>query len=259
MAEASRTDGDGDRKPRQRSALPKAAARQRYLEIGSLAALEQIRLDAQVLDDDAMAIGPFARLDAGAVAARDGKTRGVITNLFGSQAAYQAETMNMTLDAGEIAELADWPEPAAFADADAWVAALFAGQSACGPRHAAEPAMSYASLWVLWLGALPYGLWSERIASPSMDEYDRRIGQLEAIFADALAHFDLILRPDTTLTDLACGAASLIEGVWLNQCLTGDHPRDPGQPISKTLIRAGRMLWRGAVMRRSTGIHPHQG
>ena len=124
--------------------------------------------DARALDGDALAIGPFARLDAGAVAARDGKTRGAITNLFGSQAAYQAETMRLTLDAGEIAELADWPDPAGFADADAWVEALFAGQSARGPQHAAEPAMSYAALWVLWLGAVPYGLWSERVAEPSM-------------------------------------------------------------------------------------------
>ena len=248
MAEASRTNGGGERKRRPRSALPKDAARRRYLEIGSLAALEQIRHDAEVLEASALAIGPFARLDAGAVAARDGKTRGAITNLFGSQAAYQAETMRLTLDAGEIAELAEWPYPAGFADADAWVEALFAGQSALGPQHAAEPAMSYASLWVLWLGAVPYGLWSERVAEPSMQEYDRRIGQLAAIFAEALAHFGLRLRRDTTLADLACGAASLIEGVWLNQCLTGAHPRDPGQPISETLVRAGRMLWRGAVV-----------
>ena len=246
MAEAPRTDGDGEKR-RRRSALPKDAARRRYLEMGSLAALERIRHDADVLDANALAIGPFARLDAGAVAARDGKTRGAITNLFGSQAAYQAETMNLTLDAGEIAELADRPDPAAFADADAWVDALFAGQSARGPRHAAEPAMSYASLWALWLGVVPYGLWSERVATPSMDEYERRVAQLEAIFAEALAHFGLSLRPDATLVDLACGAASLIEGVWLNQCLTRAHPRDPDQPISETLVRAGRMLWRGAV------------
>jgi hypothetical protein len=246
MAEASPTHGDGGSK-RHRSALPKDDARRRYLEIGSLVALERIRDDARVLDTEAMAIGPFARLDAGAVAARDGKTRGAITNLFGSQAAYQAETMSMTLDAGEIAELADWPDPGGFDDAESWVAAFFAGQSARGPAHGAEPAMRYASLWALWLGAVPYGLWSERVAAPSMDEYDRRVAQLEEVFDRAIAHFGLALREGVTVVDLACGAASLIEGVWLNQCLTGDHPRDPGQPISETLVRAGRMLWRGAV------------
>lgn len=247
MDDAPELKADRERPRRRRSALPKEAARQRYLEIGSLEALEQIRRDAEALDATALAIGPFARLDAGAVAARDGKTRGAITNLFGSQAAYQAATMSLTIDAGEIAELADWPAPAAFATAEAWVEALFAGQSARGPRHGGEPATSYASLWALWLGVVPYGLWSERVAAPSMEEHDRRLAQLEGIFAEALAHFGLKLREGVALIDLACGAASLVEGVWLNQCLTGAHPRSPDLPISETLVRAGRLLWAGAV------------
>jgi hypothetical protein len=232
---------------RHRSALPKSDARRRYLEMGSLAALEQIRRDAGQLESDAMAIGPFARLDAGAVAARDSKTRGAITNLFGSQAIYQAQTMSMALDAAEISELADWPSPRAFAEPEAWVAAFFTSQAARGPAHGAEPAISYSSLWTLWLGVVPYGLWSERIAAPSMDEYGRRVAQIEAVFAEALDHFGLALRDDSTIADLACGAASLIEGSWLNQCLTGTHPRDPDLPISEALVRAGKMLWRGAV------------
>ena len=247
MSWSARLSDVPETKPRMRSPLPKDAARRRYLEIGSIAALEQIRDDARVLDAEAMAIGPFARLDAGAVAARDGKTRGAITNLFGSQAAYQSATMSLALDAGELAELADWPRPADFADAGAWVEALFAGQSACGPRHGAEPATIYAALWVLWLGAVPYGLWSERVAGPSMVEFDRRVDQLAAIFAEALAHFRLTLRPGTTLEDLAAAAASLIEGVWLNQCLMTHDPRNPDRPMSETLVRAGRMLWNGAI------------
>ena len=253
MAEGAKTDQDAPGRSRRRSTLPKDAARQRYLEIGSMSALEQIRDDARRLDADAMAIGPFARLDAGAVAARDGKTRGTITNLFGSQAAYQAATMSLALDAGELAELAGWPRPADFADPLAWAEALFAGQSACGPRHGTEPATTYASLWVLWLGAVPYGLWSERIAVPSMVEFDRRVDQLAAIFAEALAHFRLALRAETTLEDLAAAAASLIEGVWLNQCLTTDDPRRPERPISATLVRAGRMLWNGALAPEAPG------
>lgn len=247
MAEAAKTDDTAGPKRRKRSALPKDAARLRYLQIGALAALEQIRHDAQALDVDAMAIGPFARLDAGAVAAREGKTRGAITNLFGSQAAYQAATMSMALDAGEIAELADWPDPADFADAGAWVEAFFASQSAAGPQHGAEPATTYASLWVLWLGAVPYGVWSERVAAPSIMEFDRRLVQLEAVFAEALARFGLSLRPGATLADLAAASASLIEGVWLNQCLTRTDPRNRERPIADILVRAGRLVWNGAV------------
>ncbi len=80
-----------------RSRLPQQEARQRYVEIGELVALEQIKKDSETLDLHSIAVGPFARLDANEVAARDGKTRGVISNLFGNQAAFQAETMSLAL------------------------------------------------------------------------------------------------------------------------------------------------------------------
>ena len=95
---------------RKRSRLPKDAARAHYLTIGGLAVLEQIRTDAAALDRRRIAIGPFARIDAGAVAGRDGKTRGAITNLFGSQASFQVEIMQMTLDA-DLLEI-PCPDPA---------------------------------------------------------------------------------------------------------------------------------------------------
>lgn len=247
MAEAGDTPEQARRKRRHRWKLPKDDARTCYLEMGARAALERIRDDAPVLEHGAMAIGPFARLDAAAVAARDGKTREAITNLFGSQTVFQTRTMDRVLDAAEISELADWPDPEAFADPDAWIGAFFASRSARGPARGAEPAMSYATLWTLWLGVVPYGLWSERVAAPSMEEYGRRVAQAEAVFAGAVAHFGLTLRAGVTIPDLAYGAASLIEGVGLNQCLVTAHPRDPAAPISEALIRAGRMLWHGAI------------
>ena len=54
---------------------------------------------AAALDREQLAVGPFARLDAGRVAASDGKTRGAVNNLFGSQRALQIETMARVLDA----------------------------------------------------------------------------------------------------------------------------------------------------------------
>ena len=42
-----------------------------------------------------------------------------------------------------------------------------------------------------------------------------------------------------TLADLAGAAASLIEGAWLNQCLT--------EPDDAFLRRSGRLLWAGAT------------
>lgn len=44
------------------------------------------------------------------------------------------------------------------------------------------------------------------------------------------------------LNDLAGALASLIEGAWLNQCLTTRHPFDAEAPIATALQQAGRQL-----------------
>ncbi len=235
------------RQKRGRSTLPKPEARRRYVEIGELVVLKQIQKDARKFDRRPIAVGPFARLDAGAVAARDGKTRGAITNLFGSQAAFQAETMALALNAAPWIAKIEYPAPADFPVPEDWVDAFFAGQSARGPAHGAEPAASYAFLWALWLSAVPYALWSGQIARPSIDEDVLWLEQLEQVLAQALDHFGLSLREGTTLNDLACAAASLIQGAWLTQCLTARHPCDPAKPAAALLRRSGRLLWLGAT------------
>lgn len=233
--------------PTGRSTLPKPEARQRYIEIGELVVLEQIQQDSKALDDNMIAVGPFARLDAGAVAAHDGKTRGAVTNLFGSQAIFQAETMALALSASALIEHVEYPAPADFPDPDDWVDAFFTGQSARGPLHGAVPTVNYAFLWAIWLSAVPYGLWSEQICRSSMEEHVQWVNQLEQVLAKALDHYGLALRAGVTSTDLACAIASTVEGVWLNQCLTNRHPCETSEPIATVLRRAGRMLWRGAT------------
>jgi hypothetical protein len=237
-----------DRKTRARSNLPKEEARERYARKGGLAVLEQIQKDSQLLRDQAIAVGPFARLDAGIVAAEDGKTRGAINNLFGSQAAFQAATMAMALDASDWMARTEFPAPADFADAEAWFDALLTGESERGPAHGAKPAVNDGFLWALWLSAVPYGLWSEQIAKPSLAEFSQTIGRLEEAIRGALAHFGLAMRADDSTADLACATATLIEGVWLNQCLSKRHPLDKTEPAATVLRRSGRMLWRGAVV-----------
>jgi hypothetical protein len=182
------------------------------------------------------------------VAARDGKTRGAITNLFGSQTAFQAETMEMALNAVDLIEQIRYPRPADYPSADEWVDAFFAGEAARGPEHEADPAIDYAALWVLWLSAVPYGLWSEKIAGPSMDENREWMARLEVVFQEAMDHFGVSLRPGTTLGDLTCATAGMVEGLWLNQCLTTRHPTDPSEPIDTAMRRSGRLLWNGATL-----------
>jgi hypothetical protein len=230
-----------------RSTLPKDEARRRYVEIGELVVLEQIQRDSELLDDDAIAVGPFARLDAGAVAAHDGKTRGAITNLFGSQANFQAETMALALSAGAWIEALRYPAPADFDDAEAWLDALLVGESDRGPMTGSVPSVTYGTLWALWLSAVPYGLWSERVRRPSMEEHVQWVGLLEREITGALGHFGMSLRADTSAADLAGALASMVEGVWLNQCLTTRHPTDESEPIATLLRRSGRLLWRGAT------------
>ena len=236
--------------PRRRSTLPRAEARRRYVEMGELAVLEQVQRDARRFDEESIAIGPFARLDAGAVAALEGKTRGAVTNLFGSQSAFQAETMALALNTWAFIERLEYPDPAEFGTADEWVDAFFAGESARGPRHRADPEVTYASLWALWLSAVPYGLWSERASVPSIGEQLQHLEHLEDVLDNALDRFHLKLREGTTLRDLASAIASIVEGVWLNQCLTRRHPSDPSEPIDTLLRRSGRLLWLGATIPR---------
>jgi hypothetical protein len=220
--------------------------------MGELAALEQIRRDAERPDQALPAVGPFARLDAGAVAAHDGKTRGAITNLFGSQAAFQAETMALALDSGDWIERVEPPAPERFSSVEEWLDAFLTGESERGPKHGARPAVRYGSVWALWLSTVPYGLWNERIASSSMDEYAHSLARLEAVLQGALDHFGVTLRDGTTTTDLAFALASVIEGVWLNQCLTTRHPSERSEPIATGLRRSGRLLWLGATEPRAT-------
>jgi hypothetical protein len=235
---------------RRRSTLPREEARRRYVEIGELAVLRQMRTDARRLDEESIAVGPFARLDANAVASLEGKTRGAITNVFRSQAAFRAETMALALSAEDWVEDVGYPDPVGFASAGEWVDAFFAGESARGPVHGAAPAVGYATLWALWLSAVPYGLWSERVSRPSIDEQQRHIDRLEDVVGGALDHFGLKLREGVTTRDLASAIASLVEGVWLNQCLTTSHPSHPSEPIATLMGRSGRLLWLGATVAR---------
>ena len=150
---------------RKRSTIPKAEARRRYIEAAELVVLDQIRKDSRLLDERAIAVGPFARLDANAVAAHEGKTRGAINNLFGSQAVFQAETMALALSARDWIDQIEYPDPAGFAEADAWVDAFFVAQSARGPaawcragcdlRLPLGPLAECRALWSVERGDLP--------------------------------------------------------------------------------------------------------
>ena len=160
---------------RRRSLLPPDEARKRYIRAAESVLLRQIQADGDRLDQDddgqSVAVGPFAKLSAEAVAASvDGKSRGAITNLFKSQRQFQLQAMALVLEDPEV-DVAAPPDPAGFADASAWIDALAIEESARGPHHGMEPTPGYGLVWALWLSQVPYGVWSQRIASPSMREF----------------------------------------------------------------------------------------
>ena len=79
-----------------------------------------------------------------------------------------------------------------------------------------------------------------------MEEHEQWIERLErASSARRSSTSACALREGVTLTDLAGAAASLIEGAWLNQCLTAPPRR------TAFLRRSGRLLWEGATTARS--------
>ena len=239
-------------KRRNRSSLSRDDNKKRYLQLAETALLTQIRLDAQRLDreDDErrVAVGPFARLNAEEVAARaDGKSRGAITNLFRSQRQFQLEAMALVLDDPSV-DAAVPPDPSDYDEPGEWIDAVAAAEAARGPSHGMEPAEGYAMSWVLWLSQVPYGVWSERIATPSMREFRHSAERIEReLVRPALARFELEPRPPWTALDVASAIVSLREGLWLNQCLSTEHPTRPGLDPGQTARTALTMLWQGAT------------
>jgi hypothetical protein len=102
--------------------------------------------------------------------------------------------------------------------------------------------------WALWLSQVPYGIWSERIAEPSLHEFRHSAERLESdCVAPALERFSLEVRPPWTAGDLATAMNSLVEGLWLNQCMSRDHPTRAGTPVAEATRAALQMLWQGAT------------
>jgi hypothetical protein len=237
---------------RRRSLLAPDEARQRYIRAAESVLLRQVQSDARRLDADddgrSEAVGPFATLSAEAVAADvDGKSRGAITNLFRSQRQFQLSAMALVLEDPEADREAP-PDPRDFTDAAAWIDALAVEESARGPHHGMEPAPGYGLVWALWLSQVPYGVWSQRIAAPSMREFRHSTERLEAHgILPALERFSLQVRAPWTSLDVATAIASAIEGVWLNQALTSEHPTRADHPAVDAMRTAVQMLWQGAT------------
>ncbi len=237
---------------RRRSALSPEEARKQYIRAAETVLLEQIQVDARRLDrkDDErrVAVGPFAKLNAEQVAAAaEGKSRGAITNLFKSQRQFQLQAMALVLEDPEVDVLV-LPDPRTFDDPVTWIEALATAQSGRGPLHGMEPSVGYGLNWALWLSQVPYGVWSEHIAEPSMHEFRHSAERLETgSVRPALAHFALKVRSPWTTMDLAAAMNSMVEGLWLNQCLSRQHPTRPDVHVAQATRDALVMLWQGAT------------
>jgi hypothetical protein len=71
--------------------------------------------------------------------------------------------------------------------------------------------------------------------------------KLDWILQEAMRRFGSTLRVGVTVRDLSSAFASLIEGVWLNQCMTASNPSNASEPIAASLRRSGGFIWMGAT------------
>ena len=111
-----------------------------------------------------------------------------------------------------------------------------------------EPENRYGLRWAAWLGLVPYGIWSDTVARPSMEEFHSTVQHMaDEVLAPALEHFGFTLIDGTTLEDVALAATSAIEGCWLNAALTDRDPIGRGYPIARSLAATLRLIVRGAV------------
>lgn len=238
----------------RRVRLRRDDAQTTYIRAGELEVFRQLQRDGETLDtvlsdERAIAVGPFGRVSAEAVVDALGKTRGAINHLWGNQEAFRAAIMHVFLnDAGLGLDEVDQPEPADCADIDEWLGRWAAAEIDRGPRHGMEPENCYGLRWAAWLGLVPYGIWSDTVASASMDEYRSSVEHTaNDLLAPALERFDLDLANGTTLTDVALAATTAIEGSWLNAALTAGDPAGRNKTITQSLTTTLRLIVRGAT------------
>jgi hypothetical protein len=237
-----------------RARLSRDDAETTYIRAGELEVFRQLRRDAMTLDETPTgervpALGPFARLRTDAVGDELGKTRGAINHLWGSQEAYRTAIMAAFLDdAGLGLDEVELPDPRIADDLATWISCWAQAEVDRGPRHGVEPENRYGLRWAAWLGLVPYGIWSDTVARPSMAEFRRTVHHVaHEMLAPAFEHFGWTLVDGTTIEDVALAATSAIEGCWLNAALTDRDPIGRDFAIAQSLARTLGLIVRGAV------------
>jgi hypothetical protein len=237
-----------------RTRLLRGDAEARYIRAGEMEVFRQLKRDALALDkslarNQAFAVGPFARLRADVMVDELGKTRGAINNLWGSQEAFRAAVMAVFLNDTSLGlSEVEYPDPTASANVDAWIEAVAQVEIARGPHHGMPPENRYGLRWAAWLGLVPYGIWSQRVARISLEEYRLGVERYATqVLEPALEHFGLVIAKPQSVRDLATAMCSTVEGFWLNACLTADDPLGRPGSIGAALATSLRLLVRGAT------------
>ena len=232
-----------ENQPPRRSTLPKHEARQRYVEIGELVVLaaDQARLRAARRPLDRRRAVRAARRQRGRGAGRQDARRD--QQPVRQPGGVPGRDDGAGAERGRLGRADRVPRPGRLPGRRGVARrAASAAESERGPVHGSEPVVDYGTLWALWLSAVPYGLWSEQVSRPSMEEHVLVVEAVERALggrARALRRSSCGTTPRSTTS--RCALASLVEGVWLNQCLTDRHPTDPGEPIATVAaaVRAG--------------------
>jgi len=220
----------------KRERLPRKVAEARYLDTGLDLLLESVRDRAQQLDRALVADGPdgsapdipgpVADVTAHAVADQLGKTRGAITNIWGSQQQFHLALLKKLLTStdnlGAIPDRHETEELVDSIDDVASAVSVFAdGELERGPRP--DPDLDnltnsqlWGSLFLTELAYYPYAQWSARVRKLIHDGNENYLDQLVNNFyqpgLDGLGRRE---HPNLRYHDLARILYALTMGFWL--------------------------------------------
>jgi len=183
---------------------------------------------------------------ANAVARAHGKTRGAISQPVRQPGSLPGRNAGAGAQRGRVGRAGQVSRRRSTSPRRRLVRRRMAGQAARGPCMAPSPPSTTGSCGRS--GSAPYPTACERRGLAAQHERNTcsGCGAWSGYSPRRSNHFGRALRAARRSRSRRA-VASLIEGLWLNQCLIKAPPLRPAEPIATLLLRSAACLWRGRV------------